>query len=83
MQDQHLDAACAGDPSPPPAHAQVTCAYQLGWRICSAKRGSWSFLDFAWVSGAGNLDVKFNERLSSSPGMENVLVGKEETDHSK
>lgn len=46
------------------------------------KRGSWSFLDFAWVSGAGNLGVKFNERLSGSPGMENMLVGKEETDHS-
>ena len=47
------------------------------------KRGSWSFLDFAWVSGAGNLDVKFNERLSGSPGMENMLVGEEEADHSK
>lgn len=47
------------------------------------KRGSWSFSDFASVSGAGNLDVKFNERPSGSPGMENMLVGKEEPDHSK
>lgn len=34
-----------------------------GWRICSVESGSWSWLDSARVSWAGNLDVKFNERL--------------------
>ena len=47
------------------------------------ERGSLSFVGFARVSWAGNLDIKFNERLSGSPGMKNMIVGEEEANQSK
>ena len=47
------------------------------------ERGSLSFLGFARVSWAGNPDVKFNERLSGSPRMKNMIVGEEEANQSK
>lgn len=47
------------------------------------ERGSLSFWGFARISWAGNLDVKFNERLSGSPRMKNMIVGEEEANQSK
>ena len=47
------------------------------------KRGSLSFLGFAQVSWAGNLDVKCNDHLSGSPRMKNMTVSEEEANQSK
>ena len=82
LQDHNLDAVRAGDPLPPQPTPRPMCS-SAGWRSHSVERGSLSFLGFARVSWAGNPDVKFNERLSGSPRMKNMIVGEEEANQSK
>ena len=82
MQGQNLDAVHAGDLLPPQPTPMSICS-SAGWRSHSVERGSLSFLGFARVSWAGNRDIKFNEHLSGSPGMKNMIVGEEEANQSK
>ena len=82
MQGQNLDAVHAGDLLPPQPTPRSMCS-SAGWRSHSVERGSLSFVGFARVSWAGNLDIKFNEHLSGSPGMKNMIVGEEEANQSK